>query len=705
MKSIKKIMLIMVVLAFVLAGMVSVAGAEEVSGGEGFLSGEEGVTEGAEAMEEPNAPDGPDGPDEPEKEPEGAKEPEESKESEGTDVTGDGSQGNPWVIESWNNLTTLIEGKQGGWIRLNNDIDGESNDLLIPEGISVTIDLNGHTFDCMDIGFGKEKASTLHIVSSVAGGNLVVSDYIWGAGNLGFENCEVSAKAIDGGEGSITFNGASANLGVGAEEVGGFLWGGPEIKLSNNSTMDLNGWNVQIDEAAKIDIEAGSKITGIPFIMAYSWEDETRDNLQAFIDAIEEYAAAAGFTLDTNEDNVIIFLDNEKKQVESGSLVGVTDLKEKDPDVSIDGATYDGTAKKPKVTVEGRELDPNDYDVTSKDAAGNEVTELKDAGTYTLTITGKGSYTGTATQNITIKQAMPKYAPLTKPIDGTTDQKDQEKSLSNPKGVEDQELSGTWKWTDNAENLGAGKKKYPVTFKPDDANYTSITSDVVVSTWGAEKNNGTAENPIWNYVAKDGTTSAEVTGNNIIWLKEESEGLSTWYGLDNFEDTFDKGSKFWVHWLSISEDSNEWKDYYEKLDDEYKKLAENQKLWIFLMGVTNPDGEDYHGSFNSPVDLYIQLGTDWDMDDINAVFISDASDEVLSVQTLSNYTLPDGTKVMVAKVGLRHFSPYALMEISLPDPSPVTGDSSRILLWSLLAVLSCGAMICAAVYSRKRRQA
>ena len=711
MKRIKKLMLIMVTFAFVLAGMVSVAGAEEVSGGENNPWATEGEPGEPEEPGEPGEPEelegteGLEGTGGPEIKPEGPEEPEEPEEPKGAGIEGDGSQENPWLIKSWDNLTAVIEEKQGGWLLLNNDIDGESNDLVIPDDVSVTIDLNGHTLDCLDIGFGEEKASALRIVSSVTGGKLVVSDYIWGAGNLGFENCEVSAKAIDGSEGSVTLKGASVKLGVEAEEVGGFLWGGSEIKLSNNSTMDLNGWNAQTDEAAKIDIEAGSKITGIPFIMAYSWENETRDNLKTFIANIEGYAVAAGFTLDTNEDNVIIFLDNERKQVESGSLLGVTVLNENSLNVSLGDEKYDGAAKNPKVTVEGRELDSDDYDVTYKDAGGNEVAEPKDAGTYTITITGKGSYTGTTIQAITIEQAKPKYVPSTEPIDGTMNQKDQEESLGSPKGVNNQELSGTWKWSDNAEYLRAGKKKYPVTFNPDDANYTSITSDVVVSTWGAEKNNGTAENPIYNYVAKNGTTSAEVTGNSIIWLKEESEGLSIWYGVENSKATFAEGSKFWVRWLSISEDSKEWKDYYEKLDDEYKKLAENKKLWIFLMGVANPDGEEYHGGFDSPVDLYIQLGTDWDMDDINAVFISDASDEVLSVQTLNNYTLPDGTKAMVSKVGLRHFSPYAIMEISLPDPSPETGDSSRILLWILLAVLSCGAMTCAAVYKRKHRQA
>ena len=123
MKRIKKLMLIMVTLAFVLAGMVSVAGAEDVSGGEGFLAGEEGVSEGAEALEEPNTPDEPDGPVEPgepeelegteglegtggpEIKPEGPEEPEGPK---GAGIEGDGSQENPWLIKSWDNLTAVI---------------------------------------------------------------------------------------------------------------------------------------------------------------------------------------------------------------------------------------------------------------------------------------------------------------------------------------------------------------------------------------------------------------------------------------------------------------------------------------------------------------------------------------------------------------------------------------------------------------------
>lgn len=68
---------------------------------------------------------------------------------------------------------------------------------------------------------------------------------------------------------------------------------------------------------------------------------------------------------------------------------------------------YDGTTTRPSVTVrdysQNRTLVLNsDYTVTYKDAAGKTVTGLKDAGTYTVVITGIGPYSGTTTLTYTI---------------------------------------------------------------------------------------------------------------------------------------------------------------------------------------------------------------------------------------------------------------------------------------------------------------
>ena len=134
------------------------------------------------------------------------------------------------------------------------------------------------------------------------------------------------------------------------------------------------------------------------------------------------------------------------------------------------------------------------------------------------------------------------------------------------------------------------------------------------------------------FVAADGTVSAEVTGDKMIWLKEDSEGMSTWYGLDNSNGTFAKGSLFWVRWL------------------EYGGSR------VFLYGVQAPDGTEYV-DLTDPVDLYIQLGTDWDREDIEEEF-DYGLDESLAISYL-NYVLPDNSVGVCAKISLSRLTPGA----------------------------------------------
>ena len=83
-------------------------------------------------------------------------------------------------------------------------------------------------------------------------------------------------------------------------------------------------------------------------------------------------------------------------------------------------------------------------------------------------------------------------------------------------------------------------------------------------------------------------------------------------------------------------------------------------------------------SLSGPTEFYIQLGDGWDKEKLQALFISDAEDETYTIEIVE-MVLPDGTKAKMAKMTLNHFSPYALMAISLPDPSPETGDTSGII--------------------------
>ena len=161
------------------------------------------------------------------------------------------------------------------------------------------------------------------------------------------------------------------------------------------------------------------------------------------------------------------------------------------------------------------------------------------------------------------------------------------------------------------------------------------------------------------YVDENGKTSTEITEYGMIWLKETSDGTSAWYGIDNSDGTFKIGSKFWVKWLSPKIDREEFKEYYNKLDEEHKNKVDNNNLWIFLTGVTDPDGNEYT-NFYGNLNYYIQIGDDWDKDDINVVFISGKKDSVLDVSYV-NLECPDG-KDEFAKVVMKHFSPYAVYD-------------------------------------------
>lgn len=123
---------------------------------------------------------------------------------------------------------------------------------------------------------------------------------------------------------------------------------------------------------------------------------------------------------------------------------------------------------------------------------------------------------------------------------------------------------------------------------------------------------------------------------------------------------FRQGSHFWVRWLSQDDDKEEFEKYYSQLDDSHKRSAADGKLWLFLVGVTDPSGKEYT-EFVYDVDLYIELGEDWNKDDINVVSISPQNDEVLNVTYVDNFKCPEENRAFV-KVRLHRFSPYAIYE-------------------------------------------
>ena len=332
-------------------------------------------------------------------------------------------------------------------------------------------------------------------------------------------------------------------------------------------------------------------------------------------------------------------------------------------DMTVQDAEYDGTEHKPTVSIS------KDGDYALQEGEDYKITgDFVNAGEQTATLEFIGMYKGmdsiTKTFTITPKNATNFDVEYEKVhiYDGKQPEfkiKDGEKELvlgTDYKIVSDKDIKEIGTHNVKIQYIG---------------NYTGekdIEFEVVAdkSNWGEEVNNG----GVINYVDSHGKTSAEVTGKEMIWLKESSDGTSAWYAIDNTNGTFKQGSRFWTQWLSPEANKEEFEKYYNKLDDEHKNQVENNKLWIFLTGVTDPDGNDY-SNLDGTVNYYIQLGEDWDEDDVKAVFISDKNDDVLQV-LFEDVNTPEGT-FKCAKILMQHFSPYAVydpIDSTVPDTVP-----------------------------------
>ena len=206
-------------------------------------------------------------------------------------------------------------------------------------------------------------------------------------------------------------------------------------------------------------------------------------------------------------------------------------------------------------------------------------------------------------------------------------------------------------------NLGTlNNQNYNIIF--DEENSGEFIIEVDKSSWGTPQ-----DDPPGIYVDDEGKTSVEVDKYGMIWLKETSDGTSAWYGIDNSNAVFRIGSRFWVMWLS--EKDKNYEQYWNMLDEKHKRAMEALNGWIFLIGVTDPDGKEYknfsENDEEKAVPTYVQIGDDWDEDELVGVFISETEDEDIETTFVDDFEFPEGRDTF-GKMILRHFSPYFIYD-------------------------------------------
>ena len=369
--------------------------------------------------------------------------------------------------------------------------------------------------------------------------------------------------------------------------------------------------------------------------------------------------------------------------VEFDSLVAGETL-EKNVDYTIDSATFDntnaGNGKTVTATISLTEsAKAKNYQLSSKQATTADIDPKK----ITVKAEDKWKYFGNDDPELT-------YA--AEGLIGTEELKGQlERAPGSEVGT--YEIKQGTLTNDNNPN-------YNIDFTPG-----TFTIKVDKSGWGTPEEHG----EIIHYVDAEGMTSVEVTENGIIWLREESydsnlgRNTAAWYGLDNTSGIFKKGSRFYVQWLN----ENDHPEAFANIDSNTKAEVEDDNGWLFKVGVIAPDGTRYE-KLDEKVDLYVQIGDDWDRDDLAAFYISQGEDENIPVRyETSDY--PEGEDEF-GIMTLSHFSPYFIYdkltdeEKAEADESTKTGDEVTYFAVSglgLIMTLALGLMLNSKINKKK----
>ena len=153
-------------------------------------------------------------------------------------VTGSGTQGDPFVVDSWADLKEKMAA--GGYIRLGADVTDpdktSSSYLSVPSGVTVTLDLNGHTIDraltaTTSYGYVINLAGTLTINDSSSPNTGTITG---GWNSSGYSGCVYTNNGS-----SLTLNGGTIT-GNKVEKTSGEAKGGA-VYVTVNATFTMNG--------------------------------------------------------------------------------------------------------------------------------------------------------------------------------------------------------------------------------------------------------------------------------------------------------------------------------------------------------------------------------------------------------------------------------------------------------------------------------
>ena len=172
------------------------------------------------------------------------------------------------------------------------------------------------------------------------------------------------------------------------------------------------------------------------------------------------------------------------------SLSAVIERETFVPNVELEyeTTTYDGTEKKPSVTVkDGEKTLVEDVDFTV------EYISNKFVGTAKVKITFKGNYSGSVEKEYVIGKADPSIStiPLARKIKRGSKLSESTLTNGNALGVDRTELKGTFVWKNGDEVMNdSGSFKKTVVFTPDDTNYNPYEFEVEVTVYSSSSGGG-----------------------------------------------------------------------------------------------------------------------------------------------------------------------------------------------------------------------